>query len=167
MAVSRGLRGKRDPISGRILMKVSQVMTPAVRVIHPDDTLQTAAQVMCECDVGFLPVGLNDRLIGTITDRDIAVRAVATGCAPGERVGEFMSRELKYCFDDDDIDDVMDNMAMLKLRRLPVVNNAKRLVGVLSLTDAALECEPRLAGKALSRIGRPGGAHSQIPMSGF
>jgi CBS domain-containing protein len=144
-------------------MKVFQVMTPSARIVHPDDTLQTAAQIMCECDFGFLPVGKNDRLVGMITDRDITVRAVAAGCGPGSTVGEFMTRDVRYCHDDDDLDEVMNNMAAQKVRRLPVLDRQKRLVGVLSLSDAAKEGSSDMAGETLSRIARPGGAHSQTP----
>jgi len=144
-------------------MKVFQAMTPAVRIAHPNDTLQTAAQIMCECDFGFLPVGHNDRLVGMITDRDIAVRAVACGAQPFERVADFMTREVKYCYADDDLDDVMENMAQQKVRRLPVLNNAKRLVGAHSLSDAAHEYQPQIAGEALGRIATPGGKHTQSP----
>src|SRR6185436_12227971 len=109
-------------------------------------------QIMCECDFGFLPVRQNDRLVGMITDRDIAVRAVACGAPPLARVGEFMTDDVKYCYADDDLDDVLDNMADLKVRRLPVLNDDKRLVGVLSLSDAAKDYHPKPAGKTLSRI---------------
>jgi CBS domain-containing protein len=139
-------------------------MTPSVRIASPNDSLQTAAQIMCECDFGYLPVGENDRLVGMITDRDIAVRAVASGASPTAPVRDFMTDDVKYCYADDEIDDVMENMAEQKLRRLPVLDDRKRLVGVLSLSDAARQSEPEVAGEALGRIARPGGAHSQIPL---
>jgi len=145
-------------------MKVFQAMTPTARIVSPNDTLQTAAQIMCDCDFGFLPVGRNDRLVGMITDRDIAVRAVASGALPQARVGEFMTPEGKYCYADDDLDEVLDNMADLKVRRLPVLNDDKRLVGILSLSDAAQDYRPKMAGQTLSRITRPGGQHTQMPM---
>ncbi len=145
-------------------MKVSAVMTKTPKIIHPDDTLQSAASMMCELDIGFLPVGEGDRLLGTITDRDIAVRAVAAGRDPQSRVGEFMTREVLYCFEDEDIEAAMKNMADIKVRRLPVVSRSKRLVGVLSLADAALEHnKPSSVGGALASIARRGGAHSQTP----
>jgi CBS domain-containing protein len=145
-------------------MKVFQAVTPSARIAHPNDTLQEAAQIMCECDFGFLPVGQNDRLVGMITDRDIAVRAVACGAQPTARIGDFMTRDVKYCYADDDLDEVLDNMADVKVRRLPVLDSQKRLVGILSLSDAAQEYQPRMAGQALSRIATPGGAHSQMPL---
>jgi CBS domain-containing protein len=139
-------------------------MTRNVQTVHPNDTLRTAAQIMGECDIGFLPVGARDRLIGMITDRDIAVRAMAAGYGPSARVGDLMTRDVKYCYDDEDLDDVLDNMSAIKVRRLPVLNRNKRLVGVLSLTDAALEGAASHVGTALSAIGRPGGAHTQTPI---
>lgn len=146
-------------------MRVRDLMTRNAQIVSPNDTLQSAAQLMCECDIGFLPVGDGDRLVGTITDRDIAVRAVAGGYSAQARVGDFMTRDVKYCFADADIDDVMDNMAWLKVRRLPVVDRNKRLVGVLSLGDAAMEHDDaRAVGHALHDISRPGGMHSQTPV---
>ena len=144
-------------------MKVSAVMTKTPHIVHPDDTLQSVANKMCELDIGFLPVGEGDRLLGAITDRDITVRAVARGKAPDSRVGDFMTEELLYCFDDEDVDTVMRNMAEIKVRRLPVVNRKKRLVGIMSVADAALDHKPSSAGGALAGIARPGGAHSQSP----
>jgi CBS domain-containing protein len=146
-------------------MKVSAVMTKTPRIVHPDDSLQSVANKMCELDIGFLPVGEGDRLLGAITDRDITVRAVARGKTPDSRVGDFMSKEILYCYDDDDVDAVMKNMAELKVRRMPVVNRSKRLVGIVSVADAALDHKPSVAGNALAGIARPGGAHSQAPKS--
>jgi CBS domain-containing protein len=144
-------------------MRVFDAMTRTAQIVSPSDTLQTASRIMCEQDIGFLPVGENDRLVGTITDRDIAVRAVAGGCAPWARVGDFMTRGVKYCFEDDDLDDVLDHMKDQKVRRMPVLNRNKRLVGVLSLSDAAFD-EPEEAGETLRAIAKPGGAHSQRPI---
>ena len=142
-------------------MKVSAVMTKTPRIVHPDDTLQSAASMMCELDIGFLPVGEGDRLLGVVTDRDIAVRAVAAGREPRSRIGDFMTQEVLYCFDDEEIETVMRNMAQVKVRRLAVVNRQKRLVGILSLADAALEHKPASVGGALAGIAQRGGAHSQ------
>jgi CBS domain-containing protein len=140
---------------------VSEVMTPKVKVAAPEQTIQQAAGMMADIDAGVLPVGDEDRLIGMITDRDIAVRAVAKGLAPDTKVREVMSSEVKYCFEDDNIDDVARNMADIKVRRLPVVNRDKRLVGILSLGDIAIEEGPDDAGAALVGISEPGGEHSQ------
>jgi CBS domain-containing protein len=128
---------------------------------YPDQTLEEIARLMCDADIGCLPVRDNDRLVGMITDRDIAIRAVAAGKGPDTRVREIMSTEVKYCFEDEDIDEVAHNMADIKLRRLPVLNAKKRLVGIISLADIALAEGPDPAGQALCGISEPGGEHSQ------
>lgn len=142
-------------------MKVSEKMTRGVRLTSPGDTIQQAAKIMAESDTGVVPVSENDRLVGMITDRDIAVRAVAQGWGCDTPVREAMTRDVKYCFEDEDIDHVVQNMAAQQVRRLPVVNRDKRLVGILSLSDIAVGEKPHLSGEALSGISRPGGAHSQ------
>jgi CBS domain-containing protein len=142
-------------------MRVSEAMTRDVRVISPGQSIHDAALMMLEIDAGVLPVGENDRLVGMITDRDIAVRAVAYGKNPLTPVREAMSYEVKYCFDDEDTDDIARNMGDLQVRRLPVVNRDKRLVGILSLGDLATKESGRKAGEALSNIAQPGGEHTQ------
>jgi CBS domain-containing protein len=137
-------------------------MTQDVRVISPEQTIQAAARMMCDIDAGVLPVGDNDRLVGMITDRDIAVRAIAEGKGPQTPVGDVMSREVKYCFEDEDTDQVSRNMGEIQVRRLPVLNREKRLVGILSLGDMATMEGAHPAGEALAGISRPGGEHSQI-----
>ena len=141
-------------------MNVSDCMTPNPRVCAPTATIQEAARAMKEIDSGFLPVGENDRLVGMITDRDIAVRGVAEGCGPSAKVRDVMSQEVKYCFDDADTDEVLGNMAEIQVRRMPVVDHDKRLVGIVSIGDLAKE-EHRDTGKALGDIARPSGLHSQ------
>jgi CBS domain-containing protein len=118
-------------------MKVSEAMTREVRVASPTESIRQAAQTMAQLDAGVLPVGENDRLVGMITDRDIAVRAVAAGKSPDTPIRDIMSSDVCYCFDDQDIDDVAVNMADIQVRRLPVVDRNKRLVGILSLGDIA------------------------------
>jgi CBS domain-containing protein len=142
-------------------MKVSEAMMRDVRIASPDETVQQAARMMAGLDAGVLPVGENDRLVGMITDRDIAIRGVAQGKGPEARVRDVMTPEVKYCFDDQEVDDVTRNMADIQIRRLPVVDRDKRLVGILSLGDVALSRRAGDAGEALSGISRPGGAHSQ------
>jgi CBS domain-containing protein len=142
-------------------MQVRQAMSRDVRIASPSQPIREAARAMAEIDAGILPVGENDRLVGMITDRDIAVRAVARGKGPDTPVREVMSTEVKYCFVDDDIDDIAQNMADLKVRRLPVLNPQKRIVGILSLGDIALASGADPAGSALCDISEPGGAHSQ------
>jgi len=143
-------------------MKVRDCMTREFRIVDPGETVQGAAQAMADIDAGFLPVGEHDRLIGIVTDRDIAIRAVATGRSPSARVRDVMSLEVRYCFDDEDVDSVLDNMADLQLRRLPVLDRDKRLVGVISITDLAGNGEAAHAGEALGEIARPSGYHSQM-----
>jgi CBS domain-containing protein len=143
-------------------MKISDAMTREVRTIRPDQTIREAARLMADLDIGALPVEDNDRLVGMITDRDIAVRAVAEGLGSDTPVREVMTSEIKYCFDDQTVDEVTRNMGEQRLRRLPVVNRNKRLVGILSLGDLALEEGAQdEAGEALGGISRPGGEHSQ------
>ena len=116
-------------------MKVSDCMTSDVRIAAPDQTLREAAQAMARLDAGALPVGENDRLVGMITDRDIAIRGVAMGKGPEASIREVMSTDVKYCFDDEDVEDVLHNMGDLQVRRLPVLNRDKRLIGIVSLGD--------------------------------
>nr|WP_047169773.1 CBS domain-containing protein [Sphingomonas sp. Y57] len=142
-------------------MKVSECMADDVRIIGPDRSLQEAAQAMAEIDAGVLPVAEGDRLVGVITDRDIAIRAVARGLPPATEIGKVMSAEVRYCYSDDDSEDVLENMGDIQLRRLPVLNREKRLVGIVSLTDLAASGEAMLAGEALGAIGQPSALHSQ------
>ena len=142
-------------------MKVSKCMTRDVELVSPTQTIREAAQMMADLDAGALPVQQDDRLVGMITDRDIAVRAVAQGKSPETPVRDVMSPELLYCFDDQEIEDVSRNMGEVKVRRLPVVNRDKRLVGIISIGDLALKEEQTLTGSTLARISKTGGNHSQ------
>jgi CBS domain-containing protein len=144
-----------------IAMKISEVMTHDVRLARPDQTVEQAASLMAEMDAGVLPVGDNDRLIGMITDRDIAVRCVGKGKSPDTKVREIMSEDVKYCFADQDVEEVASNMAEIQVRRLPVVDRNKRLVGIVSLGDIATTGSGIQAGEALSGISLRGGQHSQ------
>jgi CBS domain-containing protein len=142
-------------------MQVREVMSVQVNVANPRQSIREAAQMMAAIDAGALPVGENDRLVGMITDRDIAVRAVAAGKGPETPIREVMSADVKYCFADDEVDEVAHNMADIKLRRLPVLDDRKRLVGIISLADIALAEGPSPAGHAICGISEPGGDHSQ------
>ena len=142
-------------------MRVSEAMTATVCMAYPDQTVEEAARLMCDADIGCLPVRDDDRLVGMITDRDIAVRAVGCGMGPKTPVREVMTKEVKYCFEDEDLDHVAQNMGDQQIRRLPVLNRSKQLVGVLALGDMAIMDGSGSAGDALSRISRPGGSHSQ------
>jgi CBS domain-containing protein len=142
-------------------MKVSEAMTRDVRVASPNETIRQAAKTMATLDAGVLPVGENDHLIGMITDRDIAIRGIAQGKGPKAKVRDVMTEDVKYCFDDQEVEEVTRNMADIQVRRLPVLNRDKRLVGILSLGDIAISADGKDAAEALSGISRPGGEHTQ------
>jgi CBS domain-containing protein len=142
-------------------MRVSEAMTRDVRLASPNQSIREVARVMAEIDAGALPVGDGDRLVGMITDRDIAVRAVAEGKSPDTKVRDVMTQDLKYCFEDEDLDKVVSNMGEIRTRRLPVMNRDKRLVGIVSLGDLAMMHSAKKAGQALGGVSRPGGPHSQ------
>lgn len=135
-------------------MNISEVMSRDVKIASPGDTLQHAAQIMKDIDAGVLPVGDNDRLVGILTDRDITIRAVAMGLAPGScHVRDVMSSDIKYVYDDESVEDAAKNMGDLQIRRLPVLNRDKRVVGIVSLGDVALKKKDS-AGDALKDVSR-------------
>lgn len=142
-------------------MRVRDAMSGDVCLTHPETTIREAARLMGENDIGALPVSEGDRLVGMITDRDIAVRAIGQGQGPDCQVRDVMSHEVMYCFDDEEIDVVAQNMADIQVRRLPVVNRDKRLVGILSMGDLARCEDAEQTGHAMAGISRPGGAHNQ------
>ena len=142
-------------------MQIREAMSNDVQMVNPDQPIREAARIMAAIDAGAIPVAENDRLVGMITDRDIAIRAVAAGLSPDTPVRKVMTEEVKYCFEDEDVDTVSDNMSDMQLRRLPVLNADKRLVGIVSLGDIALVDGPGHAGPALCGISEPGGLHSQ------
>ncbi|MEP0709051.1 MAG: CBS domain-containing protein [Parvibaculum sp.] len=139
-------------------MKVSEAMTNDVRIANPDDTIREAAQTLAELDAGALPVGEDDKLVGMITDRDIAIRAIAEGKGPDTKVRDVMTPDVKYCFDDQEIDEVQKNMGENRVRRMAVINHDKRLVGILSFADIVLSGAK--VDQALTGASQPGGAHS-------
>ena len=141
-------------------MRISEVMTRGVQVGAPDMSIRDAARIMAEIDAGSLPIGENDRLVGMLTDRDIALRAVGEGKGPDCPVRDVMSAEVLYCFEDQPVDEVARNMSDCKVRRLPVLNRDKRLVGIVSLGDLA-RCEETAAGHTMAQVAQPGGEHSQ------
>jgi CBS domain-containing protein len=141
-------------------MKVSEVMCRDAQLIDANDTVQRAAEIMAQEGLGFLPVQEDDRLVGMITDRDIVIRCIAQGKDGNARVRDAMTRDVKYCFQQDDLDDVMENMAEIQVRRLPVLSEDKRLVGVISLADAARMHTPDTVGIAFSGVVTPGGYHA-------
>ncbi len=143
-------------------MNIISCMSSDVRLAAPNETIRQAAKTMKEIDAGVLPVGENDRLVGMITDRDIAVRAIADGKGPDTAVREVMSREVLYCYEDESLDDIARQMCELQVRRLPVLSREKRLVGIVSIGDIALtEERPEVSAGALTGVSQPGGKHSQ------
>lgn len=126
-------------------MRVSEIMTSDPELIDPNASIREAAKRMKSENIGALPVGENDRLIGMVTDRDIAMRGVAEDRAPETTtVRDVMSEKIFYCFEDDDIEDAAQCMAENQVRRLPILNRDKRLTGIISLADIAQtgeECE--------------------------
>ena len=143
-------------------MNVNSCMSTDVRITSPTETIRDAARAMKDLDAGVLPVGENDRLVGMITDRDIAVRAIAEGKGPDTRVKDVMSQEVLYCYDDESLDDVARQMRELQVRRMVVLNRDKRLIGIISIGDIArTEEDPERTASALSGVCEPGGQHSQ------
>ncbi|QDK38768.1 CBS domain-containing protein [Bdellovibrio sp. NC01] len=119
-------------------MKVKEVMRPRADVINADHTVEEAAKMMAKGDYGSLPVEREDKMVGMITDRDIVVRVVARGLDPADtKVSECMTEGINYCYDDDDVAVVGQSMISFKIRRMPVINRSKRLIGMLSLGDIA------------------------------
>jgi CBS domain-containing protein len=142
-------------------MRVSEAMTREVRVATPGQTIRDVAKIMAEIDAGSMPVGEDDRLVGMITDRDIAIRGVAQGKGPETPVREVMSdSKVLYCYEDEELEHVAKNMGSEQVRRLPVVNREKRLVGIVSLGDV-VQRETKSAIKAVKGVSKPGGNHQQ------
>jgi CBS domain-containing protein len=134
-------------------MNVSEVMSVDVFVASPDLTLRDAARSMADLDTGVLPVGEEDKLMGVVTDRDIVIRGVAEERDPNSTtLRDVMSVGVCYCFDDEDVRDVADQMAELQVRRLPVLNRDKRLVGIVSLGDLSQRADTSLTGEALQGV---------------
>jgi len=123
------------------MSKISEVMTSDVKVARPEDSVQQAATMMADQDVGALPVCDGVRLCGMITDRDIAIRAVAAGLGHETPVREVMSEEVIWCLEDDDTQEVMAKMADRQVRRIPVIDAQRKLVGIVALGDLAIEDE--------------------------
>ena len=136
-------------------MQVRDVMSKQVKIAGPNDSIEKAAQLMEAIDCGSLPVGENDRLVGVVTDRDITVRAVAKGKAPKNcKVREVMSAGVKYVYEDEPTEAVAQSMSKLQVRRLPVLNREKRLVGIVALGDLATRHDGIIAGQALKEVSK-------------
>ena len=136
-------------------MKVSDTMTTDVQLCTPEDTLKDAAEAMMTLNVGLLPVTDSERLVGMISDRDIATRGIAMGLGPGSLVRDVMTKDVKYCFDDQQLDEVIRNMGDIQVRRLPVLNRDKKIVGIIALADVAAVQADNKTAKALQQISRP------------
>ena len=143
-------------------MKVSECMTSNVETVTPEQPIREAAQFMLRADAGAMPVGDGDRLIGMVTDRDIAVRGVAEGLGPDTPVRQVMTEDLVYCYDDDDIESAATKMSDAQIRRLPVLSrDGERLVGIVSLGDIAIQGDSGDTDTAVTGIKEPGGPHTQ------
>lgn len=142
--------------------RVADVMNRTVRIANPEDTVQQVARIMREEDTGVLPVGDRDRLVGMVTDRDVTLRLVAEGKNPAHtKVREVMTPAVRYVFEDEKLGDVAENMAEQQLRRMPVVDRDKRLVGIVSLGDFARNGQTARLGQAFGGTVRTGEQHSR------
>jgi len=137
------------------MTRVSELMTRGVRTLAPSDPVALAAQAMDELDIGAVPVCDGQRLMGMVTDRDIVLRVVAQKRSPDTALSEVMSKDIKWCTDSDKVETVMDQMASHQIRRMPVVDRDRRLVGMLSLGDTAAKGDAHKAGDALESISQP------------
>jgi CBS domain-containing protein len=142
-------------------MKVSQVMTRDVRTVSPDQTARDAANFMLSEDAGSMPVSEGDRLIGMITDRDIAVRGVAKGHGPDTPVRDLMTNDMICARSDDDVEEVATKMSRAQVRRLPVIDENEKLCGIVSLGDLARETDDESAHQALEGVSARGDQHKQ------
>ena len=136
--------------------QLKDVMSRQVKVISPEMTIKEAAQTMSEGNFGMLPVSENDRMIGALSDRDIAIRAVAEGKGPTTKVREVMSTGIFWAYEDDTVEQAAKLMSEHQVRRLPVVDRNKRLVGIVALGDFAVDhTEIKPAAEALAKISEP------------
>ena len=135
-------------------MKIKDVMTQDVRFVTPDTPISEIARQMREEDIGVVPVVENDRMIGMVTDRDIVVRCVAAGNMETATARTAMSPRVLYCYDDQSVNEILENMSEQQVRRMPVVNRDKRLVGVVSIGDLSQKSQ-RKAGESLKGISQP------------
>ena len=142
-------------------MKVREVMTKEVETIRPDQRVQEAANFMLSADAGSIPVTDGERLIGMITDRDIAVRGIAKGYGPDTPVRKLMTDDLIVVRVDDDIEEAASKMSEAQVRRLPVIDEDERLCGIVSLGDLSRETDSDCATEALEGVSQLGGQHQQ------
>lgn len=140
---------------------IRDLMTSKVETVGPDDTAKDAAAFMLSADTGSIPVCDGDKVIGMITDRDIAVRGVAAGKGPDCSVRDLMSKDIVCARDTDDVQAVARRMADAQVRRLPVIDSSEKLVGMVSLGDLARETSGESAHHALEGVSAEGGQHQQ------
>ena len=142
-------------------MKVSEVMTTGIETVRPDQHARDAARFMLQADTGSIPVTEGERLVGMITDRDIAVRGVALGYGPDTLISELMTTGVVSARADERVQDVARKMGEAQVRRLPVIDDEERLVGIVSLGDLARQTDEQTAGQALEGVSAPGSQHQQ------
>ena len=143
------------------MMKISEVMTTDVETVSADQTARDAAHFMLRADTGSIPVCENGRVIGMVTDRDIAVRGVAEGRGPDTPVSDLMSDGIVCAHEDDDVQSVAKRMSEEQVRRMPVLDSDDRLVGIVSLGDLSRETTGEVAHEALEGVSALGGQHQQ------
>ena len=137
------------------MQQLKDVMSHDVKILNPEATIKDAARQMRDGDFGFMPVGENDRLVGTLSDRDIVIRAVADGMDANTKVRNLMSTEVMWAYENDSVEKASRIMSDKQIRRLPIVNAEKRLVGVVALGDLAVDGgDVNAAGKTLSNISK-------------
>jgi CBS domain-containing protein len=142
-------------------MKISEVMTRSVETVAPNQTAKDAAQFMLRAEAGSIPVCENEKLVGMVTDRDIAVRGVAEGRGPDATIRDLMSTNVVCAHEDEDVGMVARRMSQEQVRRMPVLDANDRMVGIVSLGDLARETRGDFAEQALEGIAEPGGRHQQ------
>lgn len=137
-------------------MRIQEVMTRNVRTVAPHASIFEIARLMRDEDIGSVPVAENDRLIGMVTDRDIVIRGLAE-VSPSKNVSarDVMSDRVLYCYEDQSVEEVLENMGEQQVRRMPVVDREKRLVGVVSLGDLSANGPAAPAGESLGQISEP------------
>lgn len=139
------------------MQQIKDVMSEGVKILNPDATIKDAARQMREGNFGLMPVGDNDRLIGTVSDRDIVIRAVAEGMDTNTKVKDVMSEKVMWAYEDDSVEKASQIMSENQIRRLPIVDANKRLVGIVALGDLAVNAaDIKSASEALSDISKPG-----------
>lgn len=137
-----------------VIMQAKDLMSKNPEILSPEMTLKEAAEKMKKQDFGFLPIGENDRLIGAITDRDIVIRGVAAGKDPNKTiVRDIMTDKIHYCFENDSMEKIAEMMSKLQIRRVAVLNDSKRITGIISLGDVATKSkDTSLSGKVTTAV---------------